>query len=72
MGGFDNPFETMPCGLSITGDIRLSKSRDQKVMPLLLQIENCSMDFFTAQICPTVAPLVTVDKEIFQSRMIIR
>ena len=30
------------------------------------------MDFFTAQICPTVAPLETIDKEIFQSHMITR
>ena len=38
--------ERNPCGLSITGDIDLSKSHDQKVMMLLPPIDKCPMDFY--------------------------
>ena len=38
--------ERSPCGLSITGDIDLSLSRDQKVMTLLPPMEKCPMDFY--------------------------
>ena len=38
--------ERNPCGLSITGDIDLSKSHDQKVMMLLPPMEKCPMDFY--------------------------
>ena len=37
--------ERNPCGLSITGDIDLSKSHDQKVMMLLPPMEKCPWTF---------------------------
>ena len=47
--------ECSPCGLSITGDIKIYQCSDQKVMMLLHPMEKCPMDFyqgvvFTAQI----------------------
>ena len=47
--------ERCPCSLSLTRDIDLSMSPDQKVMTLLPPMEKCPLDFhqgvvFTAQI----------------------
>ena len=38
--------ESSPCGLSITGDIKIYQCRDEKVMTLLPPMEKCPIDFY--------------------------
>ena len=62
--------ERSPCGLSITGDIDLSLSRDQKVMTLLPPMEKFPIDSITVLFLllkfDNSSSSVTRDKEICQ------